>query len=56
VGLEPLVKRMIDAMNFDALRVKLQKAKDLYFLLDDKHEGFIQLDDLMIELRSGGLV
>ena len=56
VGLEPIVKRLIDQMDFAAMHVKLQKAKDLFYLLDDHKEGFIRLDDLMIELRSGGLV
>ncbi len=32
-----------------------RQAKDLFYLLDERKEGMIRLDDLMIELRSGGL-
>jgi Ca2+-binding EF-hand superfamily protein len=53
VGLEPIVKRLIDQMDFAALHVKLQKSKDLFYLLDEKREGIIRLDDLLIELQSG---
>ena len=55
VGLEPVVKRLIDQMDFMALRTKLKKSKDLFYLLDERKEGFVRLDDLMVELRSGGL-
>ena len=50
-----MVKRMIDKMDFSALHGKLQKAKELFYLLDERREGHIKLDDLMIELRSGGI-
>ena len=55
VGLEPMVKRLIDKMNFESLRTKLQKSKELFYLLDERKEGVVRLDDLLIELKSGGL-
>ena len=35
--------------------LNVAQAKELFYLLDDRREGCIRLDDLLIELRSGGI-
>lgn len=54
-GLEAVVWGLVDGMNAEALRLKLQRSKELFYLLDEQHQGVIAVEDLMIELRSGGL-
>ena len=55
MGLEPAVRDFIDKMDFEALGAKLKTSKDLFFINDERKEGIIKLDDLMFELKSGGL-
>ena len=42
-------------MDIQALETKLQQSKQLFYLLDGCQEGYIHLDDLIFELKAGGL-
>ncbi|EDV22378.1 uncharacterized protein TRIADDRAFT_58917 [Trichoplax adhaerens] len=59
VALDGVVKNMINKLTFDALDVKLQKCKELFYLLDEDNfnrpSGVVTLDNLAIELAAGGL-
>ncbi|XP_033120125.1 titin-like isoform X6 [Anneissia japonica] len=57
--LEPFVKKMINKMDFEALDVKMQRAKELFRLLEDEcdetYPGEVTLNGLSIDLQAGGL-
>jgi hypothetical protein len=57
--LRPMVKNLINQMDFDALDYKLKKCKELFYLLesqDSAHEGgVVTANSLAIELHAGGL-
>ncbi|XP_071962209.1 uncharacterized protein [Antedon mediterranea] len=57
--LEPFVKKMINKMDFEALDVKMQRAKELFQLLEDEDDetypGEVTIDNLSVELQAGGL-
>uniref|UniRef100_A0A1I8GZL3 EF-hand domain-containing protein n=1 Tax=Macrostomum lignano TaxID=282301 RepID=A0A1I8GZL3_9PLAT len=59
VQLEPIIRKMVNKMNFDALDYKLEKCKEMFFLLDDLDDkaptGSITVDSLAIELLAGNL-
>ncbi|XP_065843895.1 uncharacterized protein [Oscarella lobularis] len=56
VGLEPMVKDLINQMNLAALDYKLKKCKELFYLLASENDGGVVTSSaLAIELHAGGL-
>ena len=53
VDLDRVTKGMIHKMDLEALAVKMQKCKELFYLLDDKEEGYVEMDTLMMEIKAG---
>ncbi|XP_022106904.1 mediator of DNA damage checkpoint protein 1-like [Acanthaster planci] len=57
--LEPFIRKLINKMNFEALEVKMQQAKELFFLLADEDDeadgGEVPIQNLVVELEAGGL-
>ncbi|XP_072028233.1 uncharacterized protein [Amphiura filiformis] len=59
-NLEPFIRKMINKMDFEALDVKMSKAKELFYLLEDEDSelcgsGEIPLYNMKVELEAGGL-
>ncbi|KAK2882882.1 hypothetical protein Q8A73_021815 [Channa argus] len=60
--MDEFMRSLISNMDFRSLEVRLFKAKQLFlFLLDDQqrdagaHEGFISAEQLLLELKAGGI-
>ncbi|XP_071854254.1 uncharacterized protein [Apostichopus japonicus] len=58
--LEPFIRKLINQMDFDALDVKMQRAKELFHLLEEEdvfgnRTGEIPVRNLAYELEAGGL-
>ncbi|XP_067933042.1 uncharacterized protein [Watersipora subatra] len=57
--LHPVIRKLINKFDFEALDVKMEKCKELYELLQegtsDKPYGTIPLRSLHVELQAGGL-
>eukprot|EP00730_Choanoeca_flexa_P000877 TRINITY_DN10378_c0_g1_i1.p2 TRINITY_DN10378_c0_g1~~TRINITY_DN10378_c0_g1_i1.p2 ORF type:complete len:287 (+),score=41.96 TRINITY_DN10378_c0_g1_i1:1661-2521(+) len=53
VGLDMLVKGLINAMDAHALATKLSKCKDLFYILDERRQGSVDVEDLGHELHAG---
>ena len=55
----PFIKKLINKLNFEALDVKMQRAKELFYLLEDEEEGGypgeVPIGNLSVELEAGGL-
>ncbi|EDQ92558.1 uncharacterized protein MONBRDRAFT_5213 [Monosiga brevicollis MX1] len=52
-SLDRMVKGLINALDVEALAVKIEKCKELFYLLDERRAGSVSLDDLSHELRAG---
>ncbi|CAF3600523.1 unnamed protein product [Rotaria sp. Silwood1] len=58
--IEPFVRKLINKFDYDALDIKMQKAKDLFYLMADKSQklapkGYVPLRALCVELAAGGV-
>lgn len=53
VDLDYITKGLISKMDMGALGVKMNKCKQLFYLLDEKEEGYVEMDTLMHEVRAG---
>ena len=55
----PFIKKLINKINFEALDVKMDRAKELFYLLEDEDEhgfpGEVPVRNLQVELEAGGL-
>jgi Ca2+-binding EF-hand superfamily protein len=52
-SLDATTKKVANDMNFEALEMKMQRAKEIFFLHDTMNEGEIPLDQVQIILKSG---
>jgi len=56
---DPFIRKLINKYDFEALNVKIERSKDLFFLLDEQDdevpEGMIRASTLGVELEAGGL-
>ncbi|CAD5123140.1 DgyrCDS11510 [Dimorphilus gyrociliatus] len=57
---DSLVRNLINKFNYEALDIKMEKAKELFYLLDgennyDVPEGKAGANNLLVELTAGGL-
>lgn len=55
---DPMIRKLINKFNFQALEVKMEKCKELFFLLEDNDnvlDGKITADMLAVELAAGGI-
>lgn len=53
VALDRFVKHKINKMNPEAMELKINGCKDMYYMLDEKKDGFVEFDMLMREVRAG---
>ncbi|CAF1151697.1 unnamed protein product [Rotaria sordida] len=58
--IEPFVRKLINKFDYEALDIKMQKAKELFYLMADKSQklapkGYVPLRALCIELAAGGV-
>ncbi|UJR26661.1 hypothetical protein I4U23_007978 [Adineta vaga] len=58
--IEPFVRNLINKFDYEALDIKLQKAKELFYLMADKSQkiapnGYVPLESLCVELSAGGI-
>ncbi|XP_064652020.1 uncharacterized protein LOC135502839 isoform X2 [Lineus longissimus] len=56
---DPIIRKLINKFNFDALDVKMAKCKELFYLLSDQDidapDGKITARSLAVELAAGGV-
>ncbi|CAF1010666.1 unnamed protein product [Adineta steineri] len=58
--IEPFVRNLINKFDYEALDIKMQKAKELFYLMADKSQkiapnGYVPLETLCVELSAGGI-
>lgn len=58
--IEPFVRKLINKFDYEALDIKMMKAKELFYLMADKSQklapkGYVPLRSLCIELAAGGV-
>ena len=52
-ALDTMVKTMINKMDTRAMERKMQGCKDMFYLLDEKEDGFVEMEMLVREVRAG---
>ena len=52
-ALDVMVKTMINKMDTRAMEQKMQGCKDMFYLLDEKEDGFVEMEMLVREVRAG---
>ncbi|XP_059158231.1 uncharacterized protein LOC131942400 [Physella acuta] len=55
--LDPVIRKLINNFNYNALDIKMEKCKELFELLETEHmpKGAAQAASLAVELTAGGL-
>ncbi|CAM4757594.1 unnamed protein product [Rotaria magnacalcarata] len=58
--IEPFVRKLINKFDYEALDIKMLKAKELFYLMADKSQklapkGYVPLRALCVELAAGGV-
>lgn len=55
--LDPVIRKLINNFNYNALDIKMEKCKELFELLESEHmpKGAAQAASLAVELTAGGL-
>ena len=53
VALDRFVKHKINKMNPEAMELKINGCKDMYYMLDEQQDGFVEFEMLMREVRAG---
>ncbi|CAF0766237.1 unnamed protein product [Adineta ricciae] len=58
--IDPFVRNLINKFDYEALDIKMQKAKELFYLMADKSQkiapnGYVPLETLCVELSAGGI-
>ncbi|CAF5013427.1 unnamed protein product, partial [Rotaria socialis] len=56
----PFVRKLINKFDYEALDIKMLKAKELFYLMADKSQklapkGYVPLRALCVELAAGGV-
>ena len=56
LALDPLVKTMLNKMDCDAMERKMQGCKDMFYMLDEKQDGFVEMDMCVVPSTLRSLV
>lgn len=52
-ALDEHVRNLVNKLDARAMEAKLQGCKDMFYLLDDKQDGLVEMDTLAQEIRAG---
>lgn len=53
VGLDRMVRGMVNSTDFRAMEAKMNACKQMFYLLDEKRDGLVPMDMLMYQVRAG---
>ena len=53
VGLDRMVRGMVNDTNARAMESKMDSCKQMFYLLDDNGDGLVPMDMLMYQVRAG---
>lgn len=53
VGLDRMVRDMVNYTDFRAMETKMDACKHMFYLLDETRDGLVPMDNLMYQVRAG---
>jgi Ca2+-binding EF-hand superfamily protein len=53
VALDRFVLHKINKLDTEAMQLKINGCKDMYYMLDERQDGFVEFEMLMREVRAG---